>query len=118
MRSARPLLLLTATIFSSACDADRSPTSPSAAAVPVSSGAALTVRRWDPAAPLTQGRFGHQVGVGVDAAGEQVLYAFGGMELESFEETTTPVVEAYHPPADTWIRKALSPMADSRVPGL
>jgi predicted lipoprotein with Yx(FWY)xxD motif len=76
------------------------------------------VRRWDPATPLTEGRFGHQVGVAVNAAGNQIIYAFGGMELVTFEQTTTSVVEAYDALADSWTPRSPSPMPDSRVNGV
>jgi N-acetylneuraminic acid mutarotase len=95
---------------------DRAPTEPSSSAEPSTALAvAQATGSWTTKAPMPTPRFNLSVGVATDAAGQQRLYAIGGIDPNTGPVAT---VEAYHFGSNSWTTKAPLPVALSHANGV
>jgi N-acetylneuraminic acid mutarotase len=112
MRYSRGTFLLCCAIgLSWACGDESSPTQPDTPEL--SPTLSATAGSWTSKAPMSRGRFWHQVG----ATNNGLIYAFGGQRAED-PEGIVRAVEVYNPATNTWSTRGDSPGASAQVNGI
>ena len=127
MRSATSLAAAcAAALVLSACGDETSLTESGPLKAPAGGAPALALaaapNSWTSLAPMPTSRYYHSVGVKNNAAGQPILYVFGGFDAKWDEYADRPVhlrtIELYNLATDTWTTRAGSVFAVARVNGV